>query len=87
MLWNHSTIDSINQYYHGNVGRALLPPWPVEGKGNYAGSELAPERERETEKEHLNNNKRIERRRACLFLTPLNVLLFALYACLIIGIL
>lgn len=38
MFWNHTSIDSINQYYHGNVVRALLPLRPVEGKGNYAGT-------------------------------------------------
>lgn len=38
MFWNRTSIDSINQYYHGNVVRAPLPLRPVEGKGNYAGS-------------------------------------------------
>ncbi|KAG8004192.1 Glutamate receptor 1 [Nibea albiflora] len=37
MFWNRTSIDSINQYYHGNVGRAPLPPRPVKGKSNYAG--------------------------------------------------
>lgn len=38
MFWNRTSIDSINQYYHGNIVRDPLPPQPVEGKGNYAGS-------------------------------------------------
>lgn len=38
MFWNRTSIDSINQYYHGNVVRAPLPLRPVEEKGNYAGT-------------------------------------------------
>lgn len=26
MFWNHTATDSINQYYHGNIGRAPLTP-------------------------------------------------------------
>lgn len=56
MFRNHSATDSINQYYHGNVGRAPLTPTlqPVEGKGNYAGST----REQEKAKAHLNIYKK-----------------------------
>lgn len=56
MFQNHSATGSINQYYHGNVGRTPLTPnllpqlRPVERKGNYAGGTL----EQGKAKEHLN---------------------------------
>lgn len=54
MFWNNSATDSINQYYHSNVERAPLTPhtplWPVEEKGNYAGSAWEQEKSERTPK-------------------------------------
>lgn len=88
MLWNHSSIDSINQYYRDNVGRALLPPWPVEGKGNYAGSTRSsePRSQREEEREKTWTAIKAQTRGEPDY-SGLGVLLFAPCTRLIIGIL
>lgn len=58
MVWNCTSIDSINQYYHGNIVRAHFPC------GSWRGKAIMQEA---YEREHLNCTKWAARIKTCLF--------------------
>lgn len=80
MFWNHTGIDSINQYYHCNIVRAPLPLQPVEEEGNYAGPVL----ERlswkqscwEEDRQHTQMEIKGEEREACFFVFSFDAFCF-----------
>lgn len=66
MFWNRANIDSINQYYHGNVVRAY-----GQWRGKVIPCEEGEAKAEPREKEHMNSDKRTDRRTASLFIALL----------------